>query len=89
MNKVKKQKEVLIIFKTHLDVGFTDYAENIVSKYLNEYIPQAIKVGYELKDTNTPFKWTVGSWLIKLALENDTDGRIEQAIKDGILCWHA
>lgn len=86
---MKKQKEVLIIFKTHLDVGFTDYAENIVSKYLNEYIPQAIKVGYELKDTNTPFKWTVGSWLIKLALENDTDGRIEQAIKDDILCWHA
>ena len=86
---MNKQKEVIIIFKTHLDVGFTDYAENVVEKYLNNYIPQAIKVGYELKDTNTPFKWTVGSWLIDLALKNDTTGSVEQAIKDGILCWHA
>lgn len=86
---MKKQKEILIIFKTHLDVGFTDYAETVVSRYLNEYIPQAINVGYELKDTNTPFKWTVGSWLIKMALENDSSGKVDQAIKDGILCWHA
>ena len=82
-------KEVLILFKTHLDVGFTDYAENVVSRYLNEYIPNAVKVGYELKDTDTPFRWTVGSWLVWLALKNDTTGKIEQAIKDGILCWHA
>lgn len=56
-----KKKEVLIIFKTHLDIGYTDYAGNIVSRYLEEYIPNAIQVGYELKDTDTPFKWTVGS----------------------------
>ena len=86
---MNKQKEVIIIFKTHLDVGFTDYAENVVKKYLNNYIPQAIKVGYELKDTDTPFKWTVGSWLIDLALKNDTTGSVERAIQDGILCWHA
>jgi hypothetical protein len=82
-------KEVIIIFKTHLDIGFTDYAENIVNKYINVYIPNAIKVGYELKDTEYPFKWTVGSWLINSALEKDTTGIVEQAIKDGILCWHA
>lgn len=82
------KKEVLVIFKTHLDIGFTDYSENVYKRYLNEYIPQAIKVGYELKGTDTPFVWTVGSWLIWQALKNDTDGRVEQAIKDGILRWH-
>lgn len=86
---MKNQKEVLIIFKTHLDVGFTDYAENIVNKYLNEYIPNAIKVGYELKDSSTPFIWTLGSWMIAKALENDKDGIVERAIKDGILNWHS
>lgn len=86
---MEKKKEVIIIFKTHLDVGFTDYAENIVSRYLNEYIPRAIDIGYELKDTDTPFKWVVGSWLIHIALKNDTAGRVEQAVRDGILCWHA
>ena len=45
------KKEVLILFKTHLDVGFTDLAASVKKKYLTEYIPNAIKVGYELKDT--------------------------------------
>lgn len=83
-----KIKEVLIIFKTHLDIGFTNYANNIVENYLNVFIPNAIKVGYELKDTETPFIWTVGSWLIDRALKNDTDGSVCRAVEDGILNWH-
>lgn len=83
------KKEVLVIFKTHLDIGFTDYSARVLEKYLTEYIPRAIKVGYERKDTDTPFVWTVGSWLIWQALKNDSDGSVERAIRDGILSWHA
>lgn len=88
-NIVVMKKEVLVIFKTHLDIGFTDYANNILQKYLKEYIPNAIRVGYELKDTDTPFVWTVGSWLIWQALGHDTEGVVERAVRDGILRWHA
>ncbi len=84
MNK----KTVLVIFKTHLDIGFTDYSANVIDNYLHKFIPNAIKVGYELKDTDTPFRWSVGSWLIDRALKHDTTGKVEQAIKDGILNWH-
>ncbi len=80
-------KEVLIIFKTHLDIGFTDYSRSITRRYIEQYIPNAIKVGYKLKGTNTPFVWTVGSWLIYMALKED-DGTLEKAINDGIICWH-
>ena len=83
------KKEVLIIFKTHLDIGYTDYAENVVNKYINEYIPNAIKVGYELKNTDTPFVWTVGSWLVNEALKRDMSGIVEKAVKDCIINWHA
>ena len=82
-------KEILLIFKTHLDIGFTDYAESVLQKYLEQYIPNAIRAGYELKDTETPFVWTVGSWLLWQALQNDKDKIVENAIKDGILRWHA
>ena len=82
-------KPVLVVFKTHLDVGFTDAAAHVVNQYLNEFIPNAIRVGYELKDTDTPFRWTVGSWLIHEALKRDTDGSVEKAVHDGILNWHA
>ena len=27
------KKEILVIFKTHLDIGFTDYAETVKDKY--------------------------------------------------------
>ena len=84
-----KQKEIFILFKTHLDIGFTDYSKNIIEKYINQYIPNAISIGYELKDSQTPFIWTVGSWLIEQALKRDTNGTVEKAIKDGILNWHA
>ena len=82
-------KEVLIIFKTHLDIGYTDYAKNVIGKYLNEYIPNAIRVGNELKGTDTPFVWTVGSWLVNEALKYDKDRAVENAIKEGIINWHA
>ena len=83
------KKEVLVIFKTHLDIGFTDYSEAVVQKYLTRYIPGAIRVGYALKGSETPFVWTVGSWLIWQALRHDSDGSVERAIRDGILRWHA
>ena len=82
-------KEVLIVFKTHLDIGFTDYSENVINNYIENFIPNAIKTGYELKDTKTPFIWTVGSWLIWEGLKRDSDGKLAQAIKDGIISWHS
>lgn len=78
-------KEVLLIFKTHLDVGYTDYAENVINTYFESFIPSAIKTGYELKDTDTPFIWSVGSWLIWEGLKRDKDKSLEKAIRDGII----
>ena len=80
-------KQVYVIFKTHLDIGYTDYAENVIHRYLKEYLPKAIALGNELKDTDTPFVWTVGSWLIWEALKTD-DGTVAKAIEDGIIAWH-
>lgn len=81
-------KEVLVIFKTHLDLGFTDLAEKVLKNYLENYIPNAIKVGYELKGTGTEFIWTTGSYLVTQALAHD-DGTVKRAIRDGIIRWHA
>ena len=83
------KKDILVLFKTHLDIGFTDFSRNIVDKYIYESIPKAIEVGYELKDTDTPFVWTLGSWMVNEALKRDTNGIVDKAIKDGLIVWHA
>ena len=83
------KKKVLVLFKTHLDIGYTDTAETVTNNYLTKYLPNAVKVGYRLKNTDTPFIWTVGSWLIWRALKSEAGPTVEQAIRDGILRWHA
>ncbi|MBR5427791.1 MAG: hypothetical protein IK118_05535, partial [Clostridia bacterium] len=62
-------KKVLLVFKTHLDIGYTDYASNVVGKYFSDYIPAAVKVARENEGTDHEFIWTTGSWLIWEALK--------------------
>ena len=37
-------KKVFVVSKTHLDLGFTDYAETIRKKYIDTFIPSAINL---------------------------------------------
>ena len=50
----ENMKKVIVISKTHLDLGFTDFAENIRKKYLDEFIPNAVKTAESVntKDKN-------------------------------------
>lgn len=86
-------KKVYVVSKTHLDLGFTDYAENIRQKYINTYIPDAIRLANEMNtDGKKRFVWTTGSWIIKEALENGTDEQkenLENAIKNENIVSHA
>lgn len=84
-----KRKDVLVLFKTHLDIGFTDFSKNIVDKYIYKSIPKAIEVGYALKGTKTEFVWTLGAWMVNEALKHDESGVVDKAIRDGIIAWHA
>ena len=64
-------QKVIVVSKTHLDLGFTDYAEHIYHKYLDEFIPNAVSIANELNaDGSKRFVWTTGSWLLKEALKN-------------------
>lgn len=86
-------KKVFVVSKTHLDLGFTDYAENIRQKYLHSFIPDAINLAERV---NTPdkkyFVWTTGSWLLKEMLDNADDTqrkKLVTAIKKGNIAPHA
>jgi len=86
--------KVHVIFKTHLDIGFTDLAANVVQKYVRQYIPAAIQLARETRERQTGqrFRWTTGAWLIRRYLEvSDEAGRhgMEEAIAAGDMNWHA
>lgn len=86
-------KKVFVVSKTHLDLGFTDYAENIRKKYIDVFIPSAIELARQVNTADRKyFVWTAGSWILKEALDNGTDKQkevLEAAIAEGDIVPHA
>lgn len=86
-------KKVYVIFKTHLDVGFTDLSSVVTDRYITEFIPKAIDVAEELEadGSNDRYVWTTGSWLVWKFLRNAPAKdvkRLEEAIRKGYIVWN-
>jgi len=90
----QSQPEVVhLVFKTHLDIGFTDFARNVVARYFDDFIPHALAVTEELRQDggDVSFRWTTGAWLIYEYLEQATPAQraqLERAIRAGDIIWH-
>jgi hypothetical protein len=86
-------ERVHVVFKTHLDIGFTHLAQHVAKQYREEYIPKAIELAEKLEAEGgrERFIWTTGSWLIRHYLNHATEeqkARMEKAIKSGHIAWH-
>ena len=85
-------KKLLVLYKTHLDVGFTDFSKNIVELYLKNYIPNAIDTAMSINESGEKkFIWQTGSWILREYL-NSVSGeelkRAEYAIDHDYIAWH-
>lgn len=86
--------KVYVLFKTHLDVGFTDLSSVVTQRYMDEFIPKAIEVSGKLRADHSGEKyvWTTGSWLIWKYLHSATPEevkRLETALRQGDIVWNA
>jgi hypothetical protein len=86
-------KTLHVVFKTHLDVGFTDFAAAVKQRYFDTYIPQALRIAREFRAAGGPdgFTWTTGSWIIYEYLEqanHQARKEAEEGIQAGDLRWH-
>lgn len=86
--------KLILVHKTHLDIGFTDLAANVTRQYLDQFIPSALARARELNEGDGPprFVWTTGAWLIWKALETyapEPRAELEAAIERGWIAWHA
>src|SRR5579862_2305183 len=85
--KAADVKRVLVMFKCHLDVGFTDTQAGVTKKYFEVYYPSAINRAAAMRESGADrFTWTTGSWLLYEYLEqasSDARKQMEQAIAAG------
>ncbi len=88
-------RTIHLVFKTHLDIGFTDHAARVRRQYHEQFIPQAIATAehfYREKPEAPQFIWTTGAWLIWDHLQSQSAEKVrllEQAIERGLVTWHA
>ncbi|HZD47824.1 MAG TPA: DUF5054 domain-containing protein, partial [Silvibacterium sp.] len=84
---------VLVMFKCHFDAGFIDTQAHVVQRYFSEFFPQAILTAQQMRRScSNRYVWTTGSWLLYEYLEQaspEDKRRMEQAIADGDIAWHA
>ncbi len=87
-------RKVHVVFKTHLDIGFTGQVSQVIDRYINHFIPKAMALARQMREraTTPGMVWTTGSWLIWEFLERadaPSRKRMEEAIAAGDIAWHA
>jgi alpha-mannosidase len=86
-------KDVVIVFKTHFDNGYTDLSETVLQRYASSLIEGALK-GMDATATGPAgeqFAWTLSGYPTREILRRNPElrGRIGEAIKHGQLAVHA
>ena len=86
-------ERVLVVFKTHLDIGYTDLSSRVERHYIDTFIPKALAVAEELRAAGGEerYVWTTGSWLIWAYLHQASPEqvrRLEEGIRQGDIVWN-
>src|SRR6478672_13804286 len=87
-------KEVIVVFKTHFDIGYTDFAEAVTQKYSTTMMTHALSLIEKSKaqPKEKQFVWTVSGWPMEQMLERSLPGiqsKVKQSVKDGRFVVHA
>lgn len=86
------KKRIYLVTKTHLDLGYTNLASNILNEYVHKFIPKAIEIAKELNTEKKKFVWTTGSWILNKALQvgtKDEIANLTSAMQRGDIVSHA
>ncbi|MBI9060714.1 MAG: hypothetical protein JEZ14_01915 [Marinilabiliaceae bacterium] len=86
--------DIVVVFKMHVDIGYTNWAEGVLQKYCNEMLDETLKSIDETSHLpqSEQFVWTIPSWPLKYLLENcpvEKRAKLEQAVKDQRIIAHA
>jgi hypothetical protein len=87
-------RQIILVFKTHFDIGYTDFAEAVVQKYSTSMMQNAFEDIEKNKGLppEKQFVWTVSGWPMKQMLTKSVPAvksRVVDALKDGHFVIHA
>ncbi len=86
--------KVISVFKTHVDVGFTDLPHKVLASYADKMLGDVVAT-CEATSSALPhlrFVWTMPAFVLLYCLEYSTEElrrRTEALIQNGQIVWHA
>ncbi len=86
-------KKIILVFKTHFDIGFTDLSSRVIDKYADSMLKEVIETCKATRHMG-PLKyvWTMPSWPLKIITQRCNEALkkdLEQLIDGGQIVWHA
>lgn len=84
--------KVIAVFKTHVDIGFTDLPNKVLNKYSSTLLTQIVEACEKRRHSPLPLVWTMPAFVLHYVLRNCTNElkkRAEALIKENLLVWHA
>ena len=88
-------KEIVIVYKTHFDIGYSHLASEVLKFYRTDMIRNALKIVDQYKGlpASQQFVWTIPGWPMEQILwpgqVPEVRAEVEQAIRSGNLVVHA
>ena len=92
--KTSDVEEIIIAFKMHFDIGYTDMAEGVLQKYRTSLIANTLDNVKQSRSLSPEkrFVWTLPAWPMHYILDNADSSmvpEIENALKSGQFAIHA
>jgi len=87
-------EEIILVFKTHFDLGYTRLASEVVEQYRTAFADRTLELVDASRNLpqNRQFIWTVPGWPLMQMMTNqppERAARMEEALRDGRFVVHA
>ncbi len=86
-------RKIILVFKTHFDIGFTDLAEHVIQGYAGPMLRQVIETCRATEHLGKlRYVWTMPAWPLWYITEHcepELRPELERLIENGQIVWHA
>jgi len=86
-------EKIILVFKTHFDIGFTDLSSRVINKYANSMLNDVITTCRSTRHMGKlKYVWTMPSWPLKTIIERcnpEQRKELDELIEEGQIVWHA
>ena len=86
-------KKIILVFKTHFDIGFTDLASNVIRGYGSDMLREVIRTCNATKDLGAlRYVWTMPAWPLWYICghcDEELKPELDRLIDRGQIVWHS